>query len=198
MLGGATASTVNEGALVTLGATDTAGSVTITGLPHDLSNFNSGSYTAASGTWTGTAAQFNALTFTAGAPGNSTSSISATTVGAAAPTTEIYTLAIQPPAVAPTIGGTVAGTDHDVGSAGAPVCRRDHQRPQRGASDTLTITLSNNGATGTLSGSGLSGGTNGVYTLAAASAATLSSELMRWCSRRPPARPARAPPRPSR
>jgi hypothetical protein len=40
--------------------------VTITGLPTDLGNFNGGTYTAATGTWTGTAAQFNALTFSAG------------------------------------------------------------------------------------------------------------------------------------
>jgi len=46
-----------------------------------------------------------------------------------------------------------------------------------GATDTLTITLSNGGTTGTLSGSGLSGGTNGVCTLAAAAAATITSEL---------------------
>ena len=49
--------------------------------------------------------------------------------------------------------------------------------PNSGATDTLTITLSNSGATGTLSGSGLSGGDGGVYTLAAASPATISSEL---------------------
>src|SRR5207244_13471112 len=49
--------------------------------------------------------------------------------------------------------------------------------PNTAATDTLTITLNNGGTTGTLSGSGLSGGTNGVYTLAAAAAATITSEL---------------------
>ena len=51
VLGGATSATVSEGAIVTLGATDTKfdsddtlGNVTITGLPHDLGNFNGGSY----------------------------------------------------------------------------------------------------------------------------------------------------------
>ena len=42
--------------------------------------------------------------------------------------------------------------------------------------DTLTIALSNSGATGTLSGTGLSGGTGGVYTLSG-TAATITSEL---------------------
>ena len=45
------------------------GTVTITGLSNDLTNFNGGSYTASTGTWTGTAAQFNALTFKAGEDG---------------------------------------------------------------------------------------------------------------------------------
>jgi hypothetical protein len=40
--------------------------VTMTGLPTDLSNFNGGTYTANTGTWIGTAAQFDALTFSAG------------------------------------------------------------------------------------------------------------------------------------
>ena len=48
---------------------DTLGTVTITGLSNDLTNFNGGSYTASTGTWTGTAAQFDALTFNAGEDG---------------------------------------------------------------------------------------------------------------------------------
>src|SRR5260370_395314 len=43
---------------------DTLGTVTITGLPSDLAGFNGGTYTSGTGTWSGTAAQFNALTFT--------------------------------------------------------------------------------------------------------------------------------------
>ena len=116
-----------------------------------------------------------------------------------APTVNSTTTVINTdPAVAPTIGGTVAGQTTTSEAPVHPFAGVTISDPNAGASDTLTITLSNNGATGTLSGSGLSGGTNGVYTLAAASAATLSSELQRWCSRRPPARPARTPPRPSR
>ena len=53
------------------------GRVTITGLADDLSTFNGGTYTASTGTWTGTAAQFNALTFTAGET-SATLSITAT------------------------------------------------------------------------------------------------------------------------
>jgi hypothetical protein len=77
----------------------------------------------------------------------------------------------------PTISGTVAGqttTKHAPLQPFAGVTIRD---PNNGATDTLTITLSDNGTTETLSGIGLSRGTNGVYTLAAASAATITSEL---------------------
>ena len=104
VLGGATSATVSDGGLVTLAATDAAldgddtlGTVTITGLPGDLSTFNAGTYTAASGTWTGTAAQFNALTFNAGTT-SATLSISAITTGAeAGTTTENYTLTVNNP-----------------------------------------------------------------------------------------------------
>ena len=79
-------------------ADDTLGTVTITGLPGDLTNFNSGTYTASTGTWTGTAAQFNALSFTAGAQGLSSLTIAATTTGAeAGTTTESYTLTVNNP-----------------------------------------------------------------------------------------------------
>src|SRR5260370_7831237 len=44
---------------------DGAISVTITGLAGDLSDFNGGLYTSGTGTWTGTAAEFTALTFKA-------------------------------------------------------------------------------------------------------------------------------------
>ena len=105
VLGGATSASVHMGALVTLGVTDTAfdsddtlGNVTITSLPHDLSDFNGGTYNASSGTWTGTAAQFNALTFAAGhTTGTFTLSISApnTTPGETATATENYKLTIN-------------------------------------------------------------------------------------------------------
>ncbi len=121
ILGGATAATVSEGGSVTLGATDTAafsddtlGTVTISGLPNNLTGFNGGTYTASSGTWTGTAAQFNALSFKAGETGTETLSISATTLGAASATTEGYTLTVKP--AAPVLGGATAATVSEGGS----------------------------------------------------------------------------------
>ena len=53
---------------------DTLGNVTITGLPAN-SSFSVGSFSGT--TWTGTAAQFDALTFSAGNAGSYTLSISA-------------------------------------------------------------------------------------------------------------------------
>ncbi len=116
---------MNEGGLVTLGVTetqfdsdDTLGTVTITGLPGGLSHFNGGTYTAGTGTWTGSAAQFTALTFNAGdTAGTFTLSISApnTTAGEAATATENYTLTVNTPPVAPVITGftTDSGTVGD-------------------------------------------------------------------------------------
>ena len=77
----------------------------------------------------------------------------------------------------PTISGTVAGQTTTSEAPVHPFAGVTISDPNTAATDTLTITLSNGGTTGTLSGSGLSGGTNGVYTLAAAAAATITSEL---------------------
>ena len=105
VLGGLTSHTVGVSAgSVTLGVTDTTadsddtlGNITITGLPHDLSSFNGGVYTASTGTWTGTATQLNALSFTAGTTtGTFNLSIAAATTGAeAATTTESYALTVR-------------------------------------------------------------------------------------------------------
>ena len=115
VLGGATSTTVSVGGAVTLAATDTVsdsddtlGNVTITGLPSDLTNFSSGTYTA--GTWTGTATQFNALTFNAGAQGTFNLTIAATTTGAEAGTsTEGYTLTVSN--IGPIISGTLGSAN---------------------------------------------------------------------------------------
>ena len=127
-LGGATSASVHMGGLVTLGVTDTPfdsddtlGSVTITGMPHDLSDFNGGHYTASSGTWTGTAAQFNALTFAAGhTTGTFTLSISApnTTPGETATATENYKLTIDSGEghELPILGGATSATVNTGGS----------------------------------------------------------------------------------
>jgi VCBS repeat-containing protein len=102
------------GVAFALGATDTAadaddtlGNVTITGLPTNLAAVNGGTYTASSGTWVGTAAQFNALSITPGAStGTYNLSIAATTTGAEAATT-IASYALT---VIPTISGFSGGT----------------------------------------------------------------------------------------
>jgi hypothetical protein len=103
ILGGATSRVAFISHAVTLGATDTVvdgddtlGNVTITGLPTNLTGFNGGTYSGSS--WTGTAAQFNALSFTTGTTtGTFTLSISATTTGLeAATTTGSYVLTVKP------------------------------------------------------------------------------------------------------
>src|SRR5207245_328032 len=102
---GSTASGASEeGGLVTLGASvaphdgdDGAISVTITGLAHDLTLFSGGSYDHVAGTWSGTAAQFNALSFHAGEDGTQNLIITASTLGAEAGSTqESYTLTVNP------------------------------------------------------------------------------------------------------
>ena len=112
-----TLGSANEGGQLTLGLSDavrdvgdTLGNVTITGLPSDLTNFSSGTYTAgsgpATGTWTGTAAQFDALTFTAGEDGHFGITVSATESGVGGGTTTAnYTLTINPAAEGPVLGG---------------------------------------------------------------------------------------------
>jgi hypothetical protein len=81
---------------------DPNSTVTITGLPDDLSNFNAGTYAPGSqpdtGTWTGTAAGFNSLSFTTGAAGVYTLSIAAS--DGAATTTVSDTLVVAPDPVA--------------------------------------------------------------------------------------------------
>ncbi len=118
VLGGASSATVNEDGLVTLGVTDTAfdgnstlGTVTITGLPSDLSGFNGGSYNSGSGTWSGTAAQFNALAFDAGETSATlTISATSTTAGQTATTQESYALTVNPVAEGPVLSGSSSAT----------------------------------------------------------------------------------------
>ena len=147
VLGGAISATVGQGGVVTLGATDTVsdaddalGSVTITGLPGDLTSFSGGSYTASSGTWTGTAAQFNALTFNAGGPGTFALSISASTTGAeAGSSSESYTLTVSN--IGPLVSGTI-GTANE--GATVTLGLTDAVRDAGDTLGTVTITgLSN-------------------------------------------------------
>jgi hypothetical protein len=126
IFGGATATTVNEqGGVVTLGATvathdadDGTISVTIAGLAHDLNTFNGGSYDSEAGTWSGTAAEFNALTFKAGEDGIQHLTITATTGGAeAGSTVENYTLTVNPVAEAASLAGTMTAVSGGSDSA---------------------------------------------------------------------------------
>jgi len=109
--------------VVTLGASvatqeadDGAIIVTITGLAGDLSTFNGGSYDSESGTWSGTAAQFNALSFKAGEDGTQHLTITATTSGAEAGTTvQSYTLTVNPIQENPILGGSTATSANEEG-----------------------------------------------------------------------------------
>src|SRR6202030_3539530 len=135
--GGLTATSANEeGGVVTLGATvathdadDGPISVTITGLAGDLSGFNGGTYTAGTGTWTGTAAQFNALTFNAGEDGTQNLTITATTSGAEAGSQSAsYTLTVNPISENPAFGGLTATSANEEGGVvtlGATVATHD-------------------------------------------------------------------------
>ena len=75
------------------------------------------------------------------------------------------------PSVAPTIAGTVSGQSTASEAAVNPFAKVTIADSNANATDTLTITLG--GAGGVLSGTGLSGGTGGVYTLSG----TAPSEL---------------------
>ena len=125
-----------EGGLVTLGATvaphdsdDGLITVTITGLAHDLTGFNGGKYDSESGSWTGTAAEFNALTFNAGEDGVQNLTITATTTGVeAGSTTESYTLTVNPIPEPPVFGGNTAVSANEEGglvTLGATVAPHD-------------------------------------------------------------------------
>src|SRR5207244_1940415 len=106
-----TIGTANEGGAVTLGLTvatidvdDVLGTVTISGLANDLSGFSGGNYDAEAGTWTGSASDFNALSFTAGEDGVSHLTVTAITTGAeAGTTTQSYDLTISPVSEPPLI-----------------------------------------------------------------------------------------------
>jgi hypothetical protein len=80
-------------------------------------------------------------------------------------------------AVAPTI--TVATAAHTITADAAvdPFVGVGIADTNSAATDALTITLSNAGATGTLPGSGLSGGASSVYTQATAAPGTVTADL---------------------
>jgi fibronectin-binding autotransporter adhesin len=147
IFGGATSTSANEeGGLVTLGATVAPHdvgqgpiSVTITGLAHDLSNFNGGTYTASNGSWTGTAAEFNALTFKTGEDGVQTLTITATASDPEAGSTiESYTLTVKPIQENPIFSGATSTSANEEGglvTLGATVV------PHDGDDGTVTVKI---------------------------------------------------------
>ena len=86
--------------------------------------------------------------------------------------------AATPAPSTPTISGTSASSTASEAPV-APFAGVTLGDTSPNAADTVTIQLSNGGTGGTLSGGGLSGGTGGVYSLAPADPATLTSELDR-------------------
>ncbi len=75
----------------------------------------------------------------------------------------------------PTITGAMAGQHLNQQLTATPFSGVTIADPNSGAMDSLTITQT--GGAGTLSGTGLGGGTNGVYTLAATTPQNLNAEL---------------------
>ena len=79
--------------------------VTITGLPSDLGGFNGGTYTASTGTWTGTAAQFDALTFNAGEETSAQLTVTATDTTTGYSISKAIALTVTPPAINIAVNG---------------------------------------------------------------------------------------------
>ena len=176
---GVTVGDTNSGASDTLTITVTGSGGTLSGT--GLTGGAGGVYTL-----TGTAAtvtsELDALSFApkAGSPGTSSttnfqlSDLSSAYATATVNTTTSVVDTDPAVAVAPTITGTVAGRATTSEAAVKPFSGVTIADANSGASDTLTITVT--GAGGTLSGTGLTGGAGGVYTLTG-TAATVTSEL---------------------
>src|SRR5258707_395315 len=97
--------------------------VTRVGLWTVQTYFNGGTYTAATGTWTGSATAFNALTFHAGEDGTQNLTITASTTGAEAGSTpESYTLTVNPISENPIFSGAVATSANEEDIRRAHVC----------------------------------------------------------------------------
>ena len=169
------------------GASDTL-TITVTGAGGTLSGTGLTGGTGGVYTLTGTAAaitsELDALSFTpkAGSPGtSSTTNFQLSDLSSAYATATVNTTTsvvdTDPAvavAVAPTITGTLAGQTTASEAAVKPFSGVTIADANSGASDTLTITVT--GVGGTLSGTGLTGGTGGVYTLTG-TAAAITSEL---------------------
>src|SRR5437667_437166 len=94
-----------------------------------MSDFHGGTCTAGNGTWTGSAAEFNALTFHAGEDGVQNLTITAATSGPeSGSSSESYTLSVGPVAENPVFTGAAATSANEVGglvTIGATVATHD-------------------------------------------------------------------------
>jgi hypothetical protein len=90
---------------VNAGSSSGAVLVTVTGLPSDLGSFNGGTYTAGTGTWTGTAAQFDALTFNAGEETSAQLTVTATDTTTGDSISKTIALTITPPTINIAVNG---------------------------------------------------------------------------------------------
>ena len=136
-----------------------------------LSGGTDGVYTL-TGSPTTITQNLDALVFTpsAGAPGSSTTTtftLSDTSSAGTSASPSTVTVTDNDAAVAPTITVKTAAVTTTADAAVDPfaVAGVTIADSNVGATDTLTIALNASGATGKLAGSGLSGGTDGVYTL---------------------------------
>ena len=176
---GVTVADANSGASDTLTITVTGAGGTLSGT--GLTGGTGGVYTL-TGTAAAVTSELDALSFTpkAGSPGTSSttnfqlSDLSSAYATATVNTTTGVVDTDPAVAVAPTTTGTVAGRATTSEAAVKPFSGVTIADANSGASDTLTITVT--GAGGTLSGTGLTGGTGGVYTLTG-TAAAVTSEL---------------------
>jgi uncharacterized repeat protein (TIGR03803 family) len=169
------------------GATDTL-TITLGGADGTLADgmgFNSLTSVGAgvyrlSGAFSAITRELNALSFKpkAGAPNTSSTTrftLSDQSSAGGAPVVDSTTSVIDSdPAVAPTIAGTVSGQTTTSEASVKPFVHVTVGDRNGSATDTLTITLGGMG--GTLSGTGLSGGAGGIYTLTG-TATAISSEL---------------------
>ena len=150
-----------------------------------LTNDGGGVYTLAAAAPATINSELAALLFTpaVGAPGSSTTTtltLSDTSSAGPSATPATVTVTDTDAAVAPTITVTTPTVPTTQDAAVKPFAGVTVADSNLGgtATDTLTITLSGEGTTGTLSGStALTNDGGGVYTLAAAAPATINSEL---------------------
>ena len=171
----------NETVTITLTDGDANGTLSGTG----LTKTGTGIYTLTSGSPGAVTAALDAVVFTPTdhevAPGETvttgmTLSVTDGIVGAPVTdtTTSVVTTALND---APTISGTAAGQTVNDSSTVTPFTGVSITDPDLGASETVTITLTDGDANGTLSGTGLTKTGTGIYTLTSGSPGVVTAAL---------------------